>query len=279
MKRHRPLLKTLRYTAMAAALILGAAPPLFSAGRDITIKGSTTVLPIAQAAAEAFMDRNPEINISVQGGGSGVGIASLLDRTADIADSSRKIKDEEVKKARSMGVDPVGNVVAMDGIAVVVHPSNPVTGLTREQIRAVYTGRISNWSELGGKSSRIVVVSRDTSSGTFESFQELALSKARVRPDALTIASNQAVAQIVAQTPYAIGYTGLGYVTPREKAVRIDGVECSSQTVMSGKYPLSRALYMYTNGRPSGNVKKFIDFVLSREGRKIVTEEGFIGPR
>jgi phosphate transport system substrate-binding protein len=277
MNRYGTLCKGMLGIIMAVVFILGAGSSLYSAGNEVTIKGSTTVLPIAQAAAEEFMNKYSGINISVQGGGSGVGIASLLDKTADIADSSRKIKDEEIKKALSVGVKPVENVIANDGIAVVVHPSNPVTKLTREQIKAIYTGKISNWSELGGRNAKIVAISRDSSSGTFESFEELALSKEKVRPDAMTTASNQAVAQTVAQTPGAIGYLGLGYVTGKEKAVDVDGVKCTRQNVLNHKYSLSRELFMYTNGAPAGNVKKFIDFVKSKEGQKIVEEEGFVG--
>lgn len=263
--------------AAAVLVLLGTILPAFCAGSGMTIKGSTTVLPIAQVAAEEFMNKNPGISISVQGGGSGVGIASLLDGTTDIADASRKIKDTEVQKARSKGVEPFENIIAMDGIAVVVHPSNPIHRLTRDQIRAVYTGRISDWTELGGRGSRIVVISRDTSSGTFEAFEELALSKDKVRPDAMTTASNQATAQIVAQTPDAIGYIGFGYVSPKVKAVEVDGVPCTRANILKGAYTLSRPLFMYTNGSPSGSVKKFIDFVLSPEGQKLVGEEGFVG--
>jgi phosphate transport system substrate-binding protein len=277
MNAFRSVLRTFGFAACATVVILGAASSAFTADKALTIKGSTTVLPVAQAAAEDFMAKNPAANISVQGGGSGVGIASLLDRTADIADSSRKIKDEEVQKAKAAGVNPFETVIAMDGIAVVVHPSNPVGKLTREQIKAIYTGKISNWAELGGKNMKIVAVSRDSSSGTFESFEELALNKEKVRPDALTTASNQGVAQTVAQTPGAIGYVGLGYLTKKEKALVVDGVKCTTQTVISRKYPLSRELYMYTNGAPAGDAKKFISFVLSKEGQKIVAEEGFVG--
>jgi phosphate transport system substrate-binding protein len=273
----RTLKNGILITFAAALLFFITGSPAYAAGMGLTIKGSTTVLPIAQAAAEEFMDRNPGINISIQGGGSGVGIASLLDKTADIADSSRKIKDEEIQKAKASGVNPYENTIAMDGIAVVVHPSNTIGKLTREQIKAIYTGKISNWSELGGRNAKIVVISRDSSSGTFESFEELALNKEKVRPDSLSTASNQAMAQTVAQTPGAIGYVGLGYVTPKVKAVGVDGIKCTKATIFSKKYPLSRALYMYTNGAPAGNAKKLIDFIESKAGQKIVAEEGFVG--
>jgi phosphate transport system substrate-binding protein len=248
----------------------------FVAKNTITIKGSTTVLPIAQMAAEVFMDRNPDVNISVQGGGSGMGIASIIDGTCDIADSSRPIKDKELKKAKNKSINLKANVVAMDGIAVIVHPSNKMNGITKKQIKDIYTGKISNWAELGGADKKIVVISRDTASGTFEAFNKLALDKEKVRPDALMQTSNQAVATIVAKTPGAIGYVGLGYLSPKVKVLTIDGVAPSKETVRSGKYPLARPLFMYTNGEPEGLVKEFIDFVLSEEGQKLVEEIGYI---
>jgi len=245
----------------------------------ITIKGSTTVLPIAQATAEVFMDRHPEVNISVQGGGSGFGIASLIDGSTDIADASRPMKEKEIIKARSKGVYPHEIIVAKDGIAIIVHPSNPVDNLTSDQILDIYSGKISDWSSLGGKNMKIVVVSRDTSSGTYEAFEELALKGERVRPDALTTASNQQVAMTVANTPGAIGYIGLGYLSSRLKAVKVKGIPCTTDTVISGKYPLSRPLFMYTNGKPKGIIKDYIGFVLSEEGQRLVREQGYVGIR
>jgi phosphate transport system substrate-binding protein len=261
---------------MAALIIAMPAAVVHAAGNAITIKGSTTVLPVAQAAAEVFMEKNPGVKISVQGGGSGVGIASLLDKTTDIADSSRKIKPEEIDKARASGVNPNEIAIALDGIAVIIHPTNSVKALTKAQIKDIYTGKVTNWSEVGGKDAKIVAVSRDTSSGTFEAFELLALNKEKVRPDALTTASNQAVAQTVAQTPNAIGYVGHGFLSPKVKAVTVDKIECTKQTIQSDKYPLSRYLYVYTDGKPAGNVQKFIDFLLSAEGQKLVVEEGFV---
>ncbi|MBN1635090.1 MAG: substrate-binding domain-containing protein, partial [Deltaproteobacteria bacterium] len=141
------------------------------------------------------------------------------------------------------------------------------------------TGKTSNWSEIGGKDMRIVIISRDTSSGTFEAFENLAIDNERVRPDALTTASNQAVVQTVGQTPGAIGYAGLGYLSKKVKPVSVDGVKCLRETIIDGSYPLARPLYMYTNNAPTGEVKKFIDFILSEEGQKLVEEEGFVGIR
>ncbi len=243
---------------------------------SITIKGSTTVLPIAQEAAESFMYDNPDVNISVQGGGSGVGIASIIDGTADIGDASRPIKDKELAKAVANKVEVKAHVVAMDGIAVIVHPSNPLRALSKSQLKDIYTGKVSSWSSLGG-SGKIVVISRDSASGTYETFYNLALGKTRVKPDALLQASNQAVLNTVARTPGAIGYVGLGYVNETVKAIPIDGVMPSKETVLSGEYPLARPLFMYTNGKPQGVVKEFLDFVKSDEGQLIAEDVGYVG--
>lgn len=243
----------------------------------IIIEGSTTVLPIAQAAAETYMRQNPDTKISVRGGGSGVGIASLIDKSCDIADASRPIKDDELVKAGANGVEPKAHVVAMDGIAVIVHPSNSVNALSKKNLKDIFTGKVSDWSSVGGRAGRIVVISRDTSSGTFEAFSELALSKAKVRPDALMQASNQAVASTVARTPGAIGYVGLGYITPEIKAVSVDGVMPSKETVLNNRYSLARPLFMYTNGTPTGATKDFLGFVKGSEGQQIAEEQGFVG--
>jgi len=244
--------------------------------KKLTIQGSTTVLPIAQRCAEEFMKEHPEANISVRGGGSGVGIAALIDGTIDIADASRAMKTKELKKARVNGINPVAHVVARDAIAVILHPQNPVNNLTKSQLKAIYTGAISRWNEVGGSSDVIVVVSRDVASGTFEVFNELALDKQRVRPDALMQASNQAVVNIVASTNGAIGYVGLGYLSKEVKPIAIDGVMPSVATAKSGAYLLARSLYMYTDGKPKGLAKEFIDFVLGPKGQRIVKEEGFV---
>jgi len=247
------------------------------AGKDeITIKGSTTVLPIAQSCAEAFMNQHSDVDISVQGGGSGVGIASVIDGTAHIGDTSRAAKDSEKETAKQNGVDLYENVVAMDGIAVIVHPSNPVSELSLDQIKDIYTGKISDWKDVGGEKGKIVVISRDSSSGTFETFNELALDKERVRPDALMNASNNAVAQTVARTPAAIGYVGLGYLSSSVKGVTVNSVEPTNENVINGSYSLARKLFMYTNGKPQGAVADFINFILSKDGQKLVDKAGFV---
>lgn len=257
------------------AVVLSVALPCYA--EKVVIEGSTTVLPIAQKTAEVFMQRNPAAQISVRGGGSSVGIASLIDKTCDIADASRAIKDTEMEKAIATGVDPKATIVALDGIAVIVNNSNPVSALSRQEIRDIFTGKISVWDKVGGKPQKIVVISRDTSSGTFEAFGELVLKGAKTRPDALMQASNQAVASTVARTPAAIGYVGLGYISSDVKALEVDGVMPSRDTVLSTKYPVTRPLFMYTNGKPQGVVKSYLDFVQSAEGQRLVEEQGFVG--
>ncbi len=245
--------------------------------KTIVVAGSTTVLPIAQRTAEVFMDRNQEADISVRGGGSSVGIAALIDGTCDIAGASRSIKDTEIEKAAINGNDPVAHIVAMDGIAVVVNRSNPIHKLSRKQIRDIFTGKITDWSQLGAGEGKIVVISRDTSSGTFEAFGELVMNKEKVVPSALMQASNQAVAQNIAQTPSAIGYVGLGFMSGDIKPLEVDGVMPSRDTVLSGAYPVTRPLFMYSNGQPKGLIKDYLDFVKSQEGQKLVEEQGYVG--
>ena len=260
---------------LMTVIAIGLAMPAFA--EKVVIEGSTTVLPVAQKAAEVFMKANPDADISVRGGGSGVGIASIIDGTCDIGDASRAVKPSELEKASKKGRNLKAHVIAMDGISHIVHPSNPVKDLTREQIKKMYTTRAANWKEFGGPDLRIVVVSRDSASGTFEAFSEMVLDKKKVRPDAIMQASNQGIASIIARTPGAIGYVGLGYLTSSVKSIGVDGIMPTKESVLRNKYPISRPLFMYTNGKPEGTIKKFIDFLKSPEGQKIVGEEGFVG--
>ncbi len=260
--------------ALVIALISVLAFSCFA--EKIVIEGSTTVFPIAQKAAEVFMQKNKNAEISVRGGGSGVGIASLIDGSCDIATASRAAKDSEIDKAVARGVSLKAHVIALDGIAVIVHPSNKVDGLTKKQIKDIYTGKISNWSQVGGENQKIVVISRDSASGTYEAFGELVLDKQRVRRDAIMQASSQGVASTVAKTPGSIGYVGLGFVSSSVKALAVEGVKPSVETVLNGKYPVARPLFMYTNGEPRGLVKEFIEFVKGAEGQKLVEEDGFV---
>ena len=201
-------LKIIMFSVLCLALF-GAGSAL--AGKDVVIKGSTTVLPIAQVTLEAYMKAHPGVNISLSGGGSGEGIKALIDKSTDIATSSREIKEEETKLAQSKGVNPMEIKVGIDAIVPVVHPSNKVKGLTIDQLSQIYQGKLTNWKEVGGDNKPIVVISRDSSSGTFESWGHLVLSGARVTPKAQLQASNGAVVQAVSHNKYAIGYIGLGY--------------------------------------------------------------------
>ncbi|KAF0126781.1 MAG: hypothetical protein FD189_1534 [Elusimicrobia bacterium] len=262
---------------LALTVVLSmAAPAGVFAGGKITAAGSTTVLPITQKAAEEFMKKNKDADIVIRGGGSGVGVASIIDGTCDIAAASRAIKPAELEKASKKGRDLVAHVIAMDGISHILHPSNPVKGLTREQIKRLYTTRVKNWKEIGGPDLPVVVLSRDSASGTFEAFSELVLDKKKVRPDAIMQASNQGIASIVARTPGAIGYVGLGYITDSVRAISVDGVLPDRDAVVRNKYPIARPLFLYTAGKPEGLVKEFIDFIKGPEGRKIVEEQGFV---
>lgn len=260
---------------IALILCLGLAPS-FAKTRKLTCSGSTTVLPIAQATAEAYMDKHPDINISIRGGGSGVGIASLQNGAVQIANSSRPMKSKEITQAKARGINPTPYAIALDGIAIVVHKGNSVKNLSIAQIRDIYTGKIKNWKEVGGPSLPIVVISRDVASGTFEVFNEKALGGQKVVSSAQLLASNNAVATTVGSTPGGIGYIGLGYMTGELRAITVNGITASVKTVQEGSYPLSRKLYMYTNGKAKGDVNSYIAFIQSDEGQKIVEEQGFI---
>ncbi len=263
-------------------IIITIAAALFFIGNNaiagnITITGSTTVLPVAQKVAEAYMSQNPDVKISISGGGSGEGIKALIDGTTNIADSSRFIKDSEIKQAVEKGRYPVPFAVAYDCIVPVVHPSNTVVNLTLQQLKGIYKGEIKNWKELGGPDKKIVIISRDTSSGTYEVWEEKVMNKEKVSPSALLQASSGAVVQAVSSNQNAIGYIGIGYVDNSVKALMVDRVKGSAETALNGSYPISRALYMFTNGWPKGDTLNFINFVLHPEkGQKYVEEEGFV---
>lgn len=246
------------------------------AAENVVIKGSTTVLPIAQAALEAYMKAHPGVNISLSGGGSGDGIKALIDKSTDIANSSREIKDKEIALAKERGVTPVAHTIAIDALTPIVHPKNKVNGLTIDQLSQIYQGKITNWKEVGGDNLQIVVVSRDSSSGTFEAWGHLVLNNAKVTPKAQLQASNGAVVQTVSKNRYAIGYVGIGYINKSVKGLTVNGIPASAKTALSKEYPIARPLYMYTNGQPKGVVVNFIKFVLSPAGQKLVAKEGFV---
>lgn len=251
--------------------------------------GSDTMVNLALAWAEAFHAIHPDINVSVTGGGSGTGIAALINGTVDIANASRAIKAEELENAEKQDLDPQEYVVAKDAIAVVVHLSNPIDQLTLEQISAIYSGQVDNWSELGGDDRPIVRLSRETNSGTHVYFLETVIrlgdadNQTLFSPDTLLMQSSEGIIVEVGQNPNAIGYDGLGYVTEEMKVLAIgttaEGpfILPSAATVNDGSYPVARDLYMYTPDEPSGMVAEYLDWVRSSaEAQAIVTQLGFV---
>ncbi|MBN2545094.1 MAG: phosphate ABC transporter substrate-binding protein [Spirochaetes bacterium] len=247
-------------------------------GKNISITGSTTVLPIAQSCAEYYMyNIDKKAKITVSGGGSGVGIAAIIDGKADIGSSSRKIKEEEINNAKNKGVNVNEIIIALDGIAVIVNNGVNLTNLTMEELKGIYNGSVNNWKQVGGEDKQIIVVSRDTSSGTYGSFIEMVLHKDKLRSDAMMVSSNQAMATTVSQTPFSIGYIGLGFLNSSKiKALKINEVEASESNIKNNTYPISRTLQMYINGNPQGDIKKFLDFILSKKGQELIEESGYI---
>ncbi|WP_027184588.1 PstS family phosphate ABC transporter substrate-binding protein [Desulfovibrio inopinatus] len=259
----------------AAAMLLASTA---FAETKIEVKGSTTVLPIMQKLVEAYMKKNPDVKITVSGGGSGNGVKAIIDGTTDLAMSSRHMKDKEVKLAADKGVKANPIIIAIDAIIPIVNPANKVKGATIEQLRDIYMGKITNWKELGGDDESIVVISRDTSSGTYEAWQELVMGKGnRVFPGALLQASSGAVLQAIGKNKKAIGYDGYGYVNETVKGLEVNGVPGNPGTAAAGKYAISRPLFIITNGEPQGTLKGFVDFIMDpATGQKIVAEEGAV---
>jgi phosphate transport system substrate-binding protein len=243
---------------------------------------------LGQAWAEAFMKANPKVSVAVTGGGSGTGIAALLSNTCDIAELSRELKPEEIEMAKQKGFQPKQIIVALDGLAVVVHPANPLSLLTLDQLAAIFSGTVRNWKEVGGSDLPIVVLSREVNSGTHVYFKEHVLrrgskeSQVEFAANALMMPSSQAISDEVAQNPGAIGYFGMGYISSREKALAVAKAADSPYVpptianVINKTYPISRPLLMVTHGQPTGLVARFIDFVLSAEGQKIVAKIDFV---
>lgn len=261
---------------IALTLAVTSATCFAGAQETIQVSGSTTVLPVMQKISESFMKTHPGVTVELSGGGSGNGIKALVDGLTMVAMSSRQIKSGEAKLAQSKNVQPHEIAVAVDAIVPVVNPENPVKNVSVEQLREIFKGKIENWKELGGEDKKIVLVSRDTSSGTYETWESLVMKKQRITPRALLQASNGAVVQVISKNPNAIGYVGIGYLGSKIKALQIDGVDATTETVLTKKWPLSRELYLYTNGTPSGETKKLIDYSLGSEGQRLVKEAGFI---
>ena len=243
---------------------------------------------LALAWAEAYQTEHADTRIAVTGGGSGTGIAALINGTVDLANASRKIKQEELDRAEANRITPVEHAVARDAIAVIVHPSNPVSQLSIQQISDIYTGKITNWKQVGGENRPIVLLSRESNSGTHVFFLEQVVrlgdskSKALFAPDTLLLPSSEGITAEARQNPNAIGYDGLGYVTPEVKVLAVarkaqgpfvlPGIE----SVNTGNYPIARDLYMYTSGKPAGQIATYLEWIMSPAGQKIVGELGFV---
>ena len=275
---------------LVGLIVLTFATSAFAAKdkNSIQVKGSDTMVNLGQAWAEEFMKKDPVDFVAVTGGGSGTGLSSLISGTCDIAMASRNIKEKEISLANQRGINPNEIKVALDGLAVVVNPNNPVSKLTIDQLAGIFTGKIVNWKELGGKDEKIVILSREVNSGTHVYFKEHVLrkndpsGKEEFAPRALLLSSSQAIADEVAGNSAAIGYYGMGYISKKQKPIAIakdeksEYVESTIENVINGKYPISRPLYLYTNGTPEGLIKKFVDFSLSKEGQEIVLATDFV---
>ena len=269
----------------------GATAPAGPASADpvqsIKNIGSDTLVNLALAWAEAYMAAHPRTHISVTGGGSGTGIAALINGTIPLANASRAMSEDEIKEARANGLEPVQHTVALDAIAVLVNLGNPVERLTLRQVSDIYTGRIRRWSEVGGQDRPIVLLSRESNSGTYVYFIEQVIRLGRKgnkdlpSPETLLMPSSEGISAEVRQNPNAIGYDGLGYVTPDQKVLAVSAgpqgpyVLPSAATVLDGSYPIARPLFMYTAGPPQGAVARYLDWVLA-EGQKVVPELGFV---
>jgi phosphate transport system substrate-binding protein len=269
-------MNTMRTLAALAALAL----PALAAAGTITVKGSDTMVILAQRWAEDYMKKNPGKKVQVTGGGSGTGIAALVNGTTDVANASRAIKEAEAKQVRArFNVAPVETVVARDGVAIYVNAANPITQLTIEQVKGIYLGDIRSWKELGGADGRIVIYSRENSSGTYVFVKEHVLGNEDFAAEAQTLPGTAAVVNAVAKERNGIGYGGAAYAkgVKEVKIVGEDGQAYlpNADNVRSGKYALSRPLFMYTRGSPQGEAKEFIDFCLSPAGQGIVNQVGY----
>ncbi|MDR0355985.1 MAG: phosphate ABC transporter substrate-binding protein [Deltaproteobacteria bacterium] len=267
-------------------LILSAFLSLFSlspqalwaadAKPTLRISGSSTLLPVAEAAAEVYLEDRPDLLLTVSGTGTGEGIRSIIEGNIDIADASRDLKAEEIQRAARYGADLVKHSVALDCLAVIVHPSNPVQNITMEQLRGIYIGEITNWREVGGEDMVIVPINRDSSSGTFEMWIEEVLLWAKHRPDAQVQSSSGGVAFAVSGNKHALGYVSLGFLSPQVKALSVNEIKPSIQTAADGSYPIKRELYMFVHAEHSVEVDKFLAFMSSPAGEDVIRKVGFI---
>lgn len=249
---------------------------------QITLKGSDTVLPLAQQEAESYMKKNTDAAITVVGGGTGVGLAALQDGTTDIAMASRSLKTDEKLKLQDAKKDIKQTIIAYDALAVIVNPANKISRLTREQLEGIFTGKITNWKEIGGVDEKIVAYSRESSSGTYEFFKEHVMEKKNYAPNILMMPATGSIVQSVGQTKGAIGYIGLAYATPEVKMISVSYdsgktfIAPSIATAKDKTYPVSRPLFFFYESSKEAQVKDFINYIMSAEGQKIVEEVGYI---
>lgn len=251
--------------------------PAASALDELNIQGSTTVYPIAKKAGAEFKKIHPDVELVLKGTGSGDGIRALITGTANIANASRFIKEKEIKMVLEKGALPVPFQIAYDCIVPVVHPFNPVSDISMENLKKIYTGEIQNWKQVGGVDGKITIISRDTSSGTYGVWKEMVLKGKEPAPGMTPVESNSSVVKAVSSDKQAIGYVGIGYIQPSVKALKVDHVTATLKTALSGKYPIVRPLYMFTRNWPDGIVKQFINFVLDPDnGQRLVKDAGFL---
>ncbi|MBI9016222.1 MAG: PstS family phosphate ABC transporter substrate-binding protein [Phycisphaerae bacterium] len=283
----RKMTSVLIALAMSFALFAGCSKKDADSGDNtfITIKGSDTMAHLVASWAEEFGKSNTGIDVSFTGGGSGTGIAAILNGTTDICAASREVKDKEIKQANDKGITLTELVVARDGIAVIVNPANPVNEMTIEQIGKIYTGATPNWSTVGGVDMPVEILSRESSSGTYSFFQDVVLNKKDYAVSAKLMPATSAIVQAVTENKGAIGYVGLGYALAAKGKVKIIAVKADASTpavvpsdasIKEGTYSVARGLQFYTNGEPTGNIKKFLDYCLSSAGQKIVQETGYV---
>lgn len=273
------MMKRIVKSAFAATVALAVnGVPAEAADKKIACEGSTTVLPIAEAFAEHFMELHPDVNVTVAAGGSGNGAKAIVNGTADVGNMSRFMKEKEFQECAKMGRLPTAHVVAFDGIALVVNKANSVKALTLKQVRDIYAGDIKNWRELGGPDKEIVIISRDHNSGTFETFKKIVMAgEKEIDTSAQSMGSNGAIRTAVQGTPGAIGYVGLGFMEG-VKALEINGVLPSLETVKTGVYAIARPLFMFTDGYPRMGTPlfQFITLYLTEDGQDIVEELEFV---
>jgi phosphate transport system substrate-binding protein len=267
--------------AVSATIACGRGPDSGNQAKTVTVKGSDTMVILGQRWAETYMNSHPGVSIQVTGGGSGTGIAALINGGTDICEASRTMKDQEKEQVlKRHGKAVVEIPVALDGVAIYVHESSPIRELTMPQLKDIYTGKLTNWSDVGGKDGRIVAYSRENNSGTYVFFKEHVLANEDFAREIQTLPGTAAVVNAVSKDSASIGYGGIAYATGiRAIPIRRDSaaelVQPSLETVQNGRYPLSRNLFFYTIGQPAGEEKAFIDWVLGTEGQKICELVGY----